>query len=69
MKVFEGEALPDLIKRCRAAFDDVSVLKPRASRDVSKETFIIGRGYRPGRAGRTKRSTSGPPQPVEGWST
>ncbi|MEM7622956.1 MAG: RlmE family RNA methyltransferase [Planctomycetota bacterium] len=49
MKVFEGEALPELIKHCRSIFRDVSVLKPQASRDLSKETFIIARGYRPGR--------------------
>ncbi|MAY73755.1 MAG: 23S rRNA methyltransferase [Phycisphaerae bacterium] len=73
MKVFDGEALADLIKRCKGCFADVSVLKPKASRDVSVETFIIGLGYRPGRDRHRRddlrRPRGGPPAPVEGWSS
>lgn len=70
MKVFEGEALTGLMKRCRDMFHEVSVLKPSASRDVSRETFIVGIGLR-NRQTRGPRGgePSGPPEPVAGWSS
>lgn len=82
MKVFEGEALGELISACRGVFARVSVIKPHASREVSRETFIVGQGYRPPRGqgrngrgderGRTRGAgephAGGPPAPIEGWS-
>ena len=49
MKVFEGEAMPDLLKYTKTLFADVSCSKPGASRDISRETYIIAKKYRGGR--------------------
>jgi 23S rRNA (uridine2552-2'-O)-methyltransferase len=69
MKVFEGETLPELIDGCRRAFGDVSVLKPNASRDVSRETFVVATGFRPRQVRVYQERPSGPPPPVAGWSS
>jgi len=50
MKVFEGEAYPDLLKRSRLLFRGVKGFKPKATRDVSREMYVIGTGYRGGNA-------------------
>lgn len=50
MKVFEGEAFPPLLTRVRSVFADVKVIKPRATRDPSRETYITARRFRPPRA-------------------
>jgi 23S rRNA (uridine2552-2'-O)-methyltransferase len=41
MKVLEGEAYPELLKRCANAFDSAKGFKPKASRAVSTEMFIV----------------------------
>lgn len=46
MKVFEGEDFPDLLNECRDAFGSVKPFKPKACRDVSRETYIVAKGYR-----------------------
>ena len=46
MKVFEGEQYPALLDRTRQAFAKVKGLKPKATRDVSREMYVIGEGYR-----------------------
>lgn len=46
MKVFEGEEYPALLKETARAFKEVKGLKPEASRDVSREMFIIATGYK-----------------------
>lgn len=48
MKVLEGEEFPQLLKETRALFMDCGAMKPRASRDISRETFIWAKGYRLG---------------------
>lgn len=48
MKVLEGEEFPQLLKETRALFMDCGAMKPRASRDISCETFIWAKGYRHG---------------------
>ena len=45
-KVFEGEAYPDLLARCRDAFGKVKGFKPKASRNESTEMFVIAEGFR-----------------------
>jgi len=45
MKVFEGEAYPDLLKRAGAMFQSVKGFKPKASRDVSREMYVVGKGF------------------------
>ena len=46
VKVLEGEAYPDLLAACRAAFDTAKGFKPKASRNSSTEMYIIATGYR-----------------------
>ncbi len=47
MKAFEGEEYPQLLKEAGAMFRSVKGFKPKASRDVSREMYVIGEGYRP----------------------
>lgn len=48
MKVFEGETHQDLVRATGVVFREAKSFKPRASRDVSRETYVVGRGYRGG---------------------
>ncbi len=41
-KVFHGGAYSELVKRFKAAFKIVKPIKPKASRDKSAETFLVG---------------------------
>lgn len=41
MKVLEGEAYPELLKRCANSFEYAKGYKPKASRAVSTEMFIV----------------------------
>jgi len=45
-KVFHGSSYNDVVKRFKAAFEVVKPLKPKASRDRSSETFLVGLGLR-----------------------
>ncbi len=45
VKVFEGEEFPEFVRECRAAFGSVWIFKPKASRDVSRETYVVAKGY------------------------
>jgi 23S rRNA (uridine2552-2'-O)-methyltransferase len=45
-KVFMGEGFDELVKSCRQRFDTVKVVKPAASRQESRETYISARGFR-----------------------
>lgn len=45
-KVFHGEGFDQWLRACRAAFQQVSVRKPDASRSRSKETYAVARSYR-----------------------
>lgn len=51
VKVFEGEEYPALLNEYRRCFRDVAGFKPQASREVSREMYIIGHGFIPPRAG------------------
>jgi 23S rRNA (uridine2552-2'-O)-methyltransferase len=46
MKVLEGAEYPALLQETRELFTDVKGLKPKASRDVSREMFIIATGFK-----------------------
>ncbi len=46
MKVLEGEEFPTLLREVKALFADAGGMKPKASRDVSREMFIWGKGYK-----------------------
>lgn len=64
MKVFEGEAFAELLKRTKRVFRDAGAIKPSASRDVSRETYLFGfnyRGERPAHASPAAAPRKGPP--------
>lgn len=46
IKVFQGEGFDALLANMRARFDRVAVRKPKASRDASREMYLVGRGWR-----------------------
>jgi 23S rRNA (uridine2552-2'-O)-methyltransferase len=46
MKVLEGEEFPALLKETKALFKEAGATKPAASREVSREIFILGTGYK-----------------------
>jgi 23S rRNA (uridine2552-2'-O)-methyltransferase len=46
MKVFEGEEYPTLVRETQAVFREARGFKPKASREVSREMYIIAHGYR-----------------------
>jgi 23S rRNA (uridine2552-2'-O)-methyltransferase len=50
-KVFHGSGYSQLVERFKRAFRSVKPIKPRASRDKSSETFLVGRGPKPGTGG------------------
>ncbi|RZL68164.1 MAG: RlmE family RNA methyltransferase [Variovorax sp.] len=43
-KVFHGSGYDDIVKLFKATFRVVKRIKPKASRDKSSETFLVGRG-------------------------
>ncbi|MDR7306640.1 RlmE family RNA methyltransferase [Rhodoferax saidenbachensis] len=45
-KVFHGGSYNDVVKRFKEAFVTVKPFKPKASRDRSSETFLVGMGLR-----------------------
>jgi 23S rRNA (uridine2552-2'-O)-methyltransferase len=47
-KVFHGGSYNDVVKRFKDAFQVVKPIKPKASRDRSSETFLVGLGLKPG---------------------
>lgn len=47
MKVFEGETYGDLLRETQQYFGMVKGLKPDATRDVSREMFIVGMRHKP----------------------
>jgi 23S rRNA (uridine2552-2'-O)-methyltransferase len=47
MKILEGGETPAVLKRLRQMFTKAMAYKPDASRDVSRETYLIGLGYVP----------------------
>lgn len=48
MKVLEGAEFPALLKETRALFAEAGAFKPRSSRDVSREIFLVAKGFRAG---------------------
>jgi 23S rRNA (uridine2552-2'-O)-methyltransferase len=47
-KVFHGSGYSQLVKLFKETFRTVKPLKPKASRDKSSETFLVGMGLKPG---------------------
>lgn len=50
-KVFHGSGYSQLVKLFKGQFRIVKPIKPKASRDKSSETFLVGIGPKPGHAG------------------
>ena len=48
-KVFHGSGYAELVKLFKETFRIVKPLKPKASRDKSSETFLVGIGLKPGK--------------------
>jgi 23S rRNA (uridine2552-2'-O)-methyltransferase len=46
MKVFEGEEYPALVRETQALFREARGFKPKATRDISREMYIVAHGYR-----------------------
>ncbi|SFQ85945.1 23S rRNA (uridine2552-2'-O)-methyltransferase [Halopseudomonas formosensis] len=46
IKVFHGEGFDDYYRDLRTRFDKVLTRKPGASRDRSRETYLLGRGFK-----------------------
>ncbi|MFN7021160.1 MAG: SAM-dependent methyltransferase [Phycisphaerales bacterium] len=46
MKAFEGEEYPALLRETARMFEEVKGLKPEATRDVSKEMFVVAKGWK-----------------------
>lgn len=46
MKVFEGESYPELLKDCQSIFREAKGLRPEAVRDLSREIYIMGFGFK-----------------------
>jgi len=46
MKAFEGEAYPDLLRRTGELFRAVKGFKPKATREVSREMFVVATGFK-----------------------
>ncbi len=69
MKVLEGGGTPELIKRCKGCFVEAKPYKPDATREVSREIYIVCKKYRPPLTpNRSNAGTGSPPPPPEGWS-
>lgn len=68
MKVLEGETFPDLMRRMKHVFRIAGAIKPDACREVSRETYVYGIGFRPGRVRVQDDSADGAlPEPAPGW--
>lgn len=48
-KVFHGSGYSQLVKLFKESFRVIKPIKPKASRDKSAETFLVGIGLKPGR--------------------
>ena len=45
-KIFQGPDFEDARDQCRKVFDKVRVIRPKATRDVSYEVFLVGLGFK-----------------------
>ena len=64
MKVLEGESYPELLKRCANCFDSAKGFKPKASRAVSTEMFLVCLDRN---EDMPKPLELAPPSPTPGW--
>jgi 23S rRNA (uridine2552-2'-O)-methyltransferase len=69
MKILEGAEYSAVLEETAGLFGNAKGLKPRATREISREMYIIGIGFRgaEGKAPPT-RGLGAPPSPRAGWS-
>jgi 23S rRNA (uridine2552-2'-O)-methyltransferase len=46
VKIFQGEGFDEYLKMMRASFSKVKILKPDASRDRSREVYLLAKGFK-----------------------
>ena len=46
LKVFDGHEAQVFLKEQKSRFEKFDYLKPKSTRSVSKEFFVIGRGFK-----------------------
>lgn len=46
VKVFQGEGFDDYVRQCRQLFNKVMIRKPDASRDRSREVYVLAQGFK-----------------------
>lgn len=46
IKIFQGEDVEDFFRRIKPRFNKLTRFKPKSSRDISVEIFIIGTGFK-----------------------
>jgi 23S rRNA (uridine2552-2'-O)-methyltransferase len=46
VKVFQGDGFDEFVREARAAFSQVHIRKPKASRDRSTEVYLLGKGLK-----------------------
>ncbi|MBT4585253.1 MAG: RlmE family RNA methyltransferase [Phycisphaerae bacterium] len=64
MKVLEGGAYKELLERCETCFSVAKGFKPKASRAISTEMFVVCTGRK---EDMTKPMDIAPPRPGSGW--
>lgn len=47
VKLFQGEGSEAYLKAVREVFDSVAIRKPKASRQRSREVYVLARGFKP----------------------
>ncbi|MCG3121962.1 MAG: Ribosomal RNA large subunit methyltransferase E [Phycisphaerales bacterium] len=73
MKIFEGSEYQAVVLETREVFREAKGFKPKACREVSRETYIVAYGYRPPADApsdrpRPSRAAPAPPAPPPGWN-
>lgn len=51
VKLFQGEGFPEFQRAMRQGFTQVLARKPKASRDRSREVYLLGKGFKAGTEG------------------
>lgn len=46
-KIFQGAEYEDARAECRKSFEKVRTLRPKATKDISYEVFLVGIGFKP----------------------
>lgn len=67
MKVLEGALYPDLLAETAELFAESRGYKPKASRDVSREMYVIAKGFTPPSTARRHADLAPRGGPPKGW--